>query len=310
MPPESKLRIARCVCTNLTFAELLDTAVRECLDLAALRRRTGASDGCGLCTPYLRTALRTGQTEFHELMTDEPANTPARPAEPPPPERGGKLVMSWSGGKDSALALYRLQRDPRYEVVGLMTTVSREYQRISHHGVREELLHRQAEAIGLPVTVLYFPPTEDAPPTMESLEAHMAEILAGYREQGVTLVGHGDIFLEELRAYRDRKLATAGMRGVFPLWREDTTALLREFTELGFRAWMTCVEPVLGIEFAGAAVDRDLLGRLPDKVDPCGEFGEFHSFVYDGPIFSRPIAVTRGETVERDGRFYTDLLAT
>ena len=222
----------------------------------------------------------------------------------------GRVVVSWSGGKDSAMALHQLQNDSRYEVVGLMTTISGEFRRVSHHGVREELLERQTAAIGLPLRKLYFggpgPASESA--TMEDFERCMAEVLAEVRADGAFLIGHGDIFLRDLRAYRERRLAAVGMRGVFPLWGQDTTALLHRFTRDGFRAVITCVEPVAA-KLAGAELSSALLGAdWPDGVDPCGEHGEYHSFVYDGPIFTHPVAFTRGPTIVRDGRHYTDLL--
>ncbi len=234
--------------------------------------------------------------------------TVMRDAELPGPPVKGKLVMSWSGGKDSAMALHRLLADRRYEVVGLLTTVSREFHRVSHHGVREELLELQAETLGLPLRKVYFPPSDDAPPTMAAFDAHMGEVMAEYRQQSVLFVGYGDIHLESLRAARLRRLHAAGMDGVFPLWGEPTDQLLREFASLGFRARLTCVEPVLGASFAGAELDAELLDRLPADVDPCGENGEYHSFVYAGPIFPSPLSLAVGETVQRDQRFYSDLL--
>jgi uncharacterized protein (TIGR00290 family) len=215
-----------------------------------------------------------------------------------------KVVFSWSGGKDSAMALHHILGDARYEVVALLTTISDSYKRISHHGVREELLELQARAIGLPLDRIYLPTSA----TNEQWEALMRRTLLRYRDAGVLLVGHGDIFLEDLRAYRERNLATLGMRGLFPLWKRNTARLVRRFIALGFRAYLCCVEGKLGPGFAGRALDTELLRDLPPGVDPCGEYGEFHSFVHAGPIFERPLDVKLGEVVLRDTRYYADLL--
>ncbi|OHB83381.1 MAG: hypothetical protein A2V98_12395 [Planctomycetes bacterium RBG_16_64_12] len=221
-----------------------------------------------------------------------------------------KVVISWSGGKDSALALYELQKSGRYEIVGLLTTVATEYGRVSHHGVREELLRAQAEAIGLPLDVLYLPSGPSGSCTFEEYEELMGRTMAKYREAGVLLVVHGDIFLEDLREYREAKLAKVGMKALFPIWRRDTTELVRSFIKLGFKAYISCVDgEKLPATFAGRAIDAELLGDLPDGVDPCGENGEFHSFVYDGPIFKRPLAIRVGEVVSRDTRHFAELLS-
>jgi uncharacterized protein (TIGR00290 family) len=223
------------------------------------------------------------------------------------PERTA-VVMSWSGGKDSALALHELRCDPRYEVVALMTSVSEEYRRISHHGVREELLEAQAAAIGLPLVKVYFPSGSATPCTNEVYEQIMGAVLEDFRSQGIFNVGFGDLFLEDLRAWRENNLAQVGMSGVFPIWKRDTRQLSREMIAMGFRAILSCVEGKVGPGFVGRAYDDRLLDDLPDGIDPCGEYGEFHSFVHDGPCFTRPVAVTVGETVIRDGRYYADLL--
>lgn len=218
------------------------------------------------------------------------------------------VILSWSGGKDSALALHELMRDPQYEVVGLMTSVSEEFRRISHHGVREELLDAQAAAIGLPLTKVYLPSGPTTPCTNEVYEQIMGDVLAGFRSRGVFAVGFGDLFLEDLRAYREGNLARAGMTGVFPIWRRDTGSLAREVIAMGFKAILSCVEGKVGPGFVGRPYDEALLRDLPEGIDPCGEYGEFHSFVHDGPCFARPVPVTVGETVVRDGRYYVDLL--
>jgi uncharacterized protein (TIGR00290 family) len=218
------------------------------------------------------------------------------------------VVMSWSGGKDSALALHELRLDPRYEVVALLTSVSEEFRRISHHGVREELLEAQVQAIGLPLTKVYLPSGPTAPCTNEVYEQIMGAVLEEFRSRGVYTVGFGDIFLEDLRTWRESNLAKAGMTGVFPIWKRDTRQLPRQMIAMGFRAILSCVEGKVGPGFAGRDYDERLLADLPPEIDPCGEYGEFHSFVHDGPCFRGPVTVTVGETVIRDGRYYADLL--
>jgi uncharacterized protein (TIGR00290 family) len=220
------------------------------------------------------------------------------------------LLFSWSGGKDSALALHALLAQPGvWEVVGLLTSVSDEYRRISHHGVREELLERQAEAIGLPLDKLRLP-AAGGPCTNGTYEALVGQKMAGYAARGVIHVGHGDIFLADLRAYREKNLAKLGMSGVFPLWQRNSRELVESFVALGFRAVLCCVEGAkLDASFVGRELDLSLVADLPPGIDPCGENGEYHSFVYDGPIFRRPIPVETGITLTRDNRHYIDLLA-
>lgn len=202
------------------------------------------------------------------------------------------------------MALHELLQDERYEVVALLTSVADAYRRISHHGVREELLELQSRAIGLPLEKLYLP----VDCTNEDWERLMAGVLERYRDEGVQWVGHGDIFLRDLREYRERNLARVGLRGLFPIWQRNTGRLVRRFIALGFKAYLSCVEGKLGEGFAGRAIDEDLLRDLPPGVDPCGEYGEFHSFVWDGPIFRQPIPVKVGEVVLRETRFFADLL--
>jgi uncharacterized protein (TIGR00290 family) len=218
------------------------------------------------------------------------------------------MVMSWSGGKDSAVALYELRNSDEYEVVALLTSISEEYRRISHHGVREALLDEQAAAIGIPLEKVYLPSVNGQPCPNDVYEQIMGEAMARFRAHGVHTVGFGDLFLEDLRIWREANLAKAGMRGIFPLWKRDTAAFAREVIRLGFKAFLSCVEGKVGPGFAGRAYDDDLLRDLPPGIDPCGEFGEFHSFVYDGPIFTHPVPVRVGEIVTRDGRYYADLL--
>ena len=220
------------------------------------------------------------------------------------------LVMCWSGGKDSALALDALQNDPAYDVVGLLTTLSKEFNRISHHGVRAELLNQQAQAIGLPLTTLHLDTTMADCATMDQYESLMAQTMHAFHEQGVRAVGFGDINLQDLRDYREKRLAEAGMTGVFPLWQRNTTELARDFIARGFRTRLSCVDSgKLDASFAGRLFDDALLADLPTGVDPCGENGEFHSFCFDGPIYrGQPIPVTVGEVLDRDVRIFADLL--
>lgn len=206
------------------------------------------------------------------------------------------------------MALHELRRSGSHHVVGLMCTVAEPQRRISHHGVREELLDRQAEAVGLPLRKVYLP-TRDGACTDETYEQLMRDALLPYRKAGVRWVAHGDIFLQALREYRERNLAAIGLRGMFPLWARNSTELIHTFVRLGFKAYVSCVDGnKLRPEFAGRSIDAAFVRDLPSDVDPCGEYGEYHSFVYDGPVFRRPVAVRVGETVERDGRYYADLL--
>jgi uncharacterized protein (TIGR00290 family) len=213
------------------------------------------------------------------------------------------FALSWSGGKDSALALWRL-RGERLEPQALITTVTEGYERISMHGVRRELLAPQAEALGIALVEVVIPPAC----VNELYEARMAEAFAAPPLAGVEGVAFGDLFLEDVRAYREQRLAVAGKCGLFPLWGQDTTALAREFLDAGFEATLVCVDPrALDPGFVGRAYDEQLIAELPPGIDPCGENGEFHTFVHAGPIFAEPIACERGEIVERDGFVFCDL---
>ncbi len=216
-----------------------------------------------------------------------------------------KVLMSWSGGKDSCVALDELQRSPNHEVVGLITTVTRDYDRISIHGVRRSLLAQQAEALGLPLHEVFIP----AECSNDAYEAAMGEALGGHRDAGCTAVAFGDLFLADIRAYRDALMARNGMAALYPVWGRDTRAFVERFEDAGFRAAISCVDlDRLDASFAGRSIDRALLADLPPEVDPCGENGEFHSFVFDGPCFARPVPIELGETVTR-GRFcFRDLL--
>jgi uncharacterized protein (TIGR00290 family) len=216
------------------------------------------------------------------------------------------ILLAWSGGKDSTLALEELNRSARWRVVRLLTTVTEAFDRITMHGVRTELLREQARALGLPLTVVGIPPGSDN----DLYEERMAAALASARGDGVRSVAFGDLFLEEVRQYREVMLAKVGMRCVFPLWGLDTYDLAERFISSGYEAVLTCVdtEQIPG-SFAGKPFDREMLGDLPPSADPCGENGEFHTFVYNGPLFAQPVWNRLGELVLRDGRFmYADLV--
>jgi uncharacterized protein (TIGR00290 family) len=217
-----------------------------------------------------------------------------------------KVLFTWSGGKDSVLALYELQIRQDYEVVALLTTLTEDYDRISMHGVRSLLLERQANSLGLPIEKVYISKNS----SNEEYEASMTEVLQKYLTSGVSSVGFGDIFLEDLRKYREDHLSKIGMKAVFPIWKRDTTELAHEFIDLDFKAVITCVDSnVLDKIFIGRLFDEHFLSELPANVDPCGENGEFHSFVYDGPIFQKRVSYERGEINLRDNRFwYCDLI--
>jgi uncharacterized protein (TIGR00290 family) len=215
-----------------------------------------------------------------------------------------KVLFCWSGGKDSAMALHALRQNGDISITGLLTTVTDDCDRISMHGVRRALLLRQAEEIGLRLQEVRIPPECVNP----IYEARMKEAMLLQKESGVTSVAFGDIFLEDLREYRERNLALVGMKAVFPIWGRDTRELARGFWEMGFRAVAVCIDArKLSPEFAGRELDEEFFQDLPEGVDPCGENGEFHTFVYDGPIFSKRIAVERGEMAERDGFYFCDL---
>lgn len=216
-----------------------------------------------------------------------------------------KIIFSWSTGKDSTLALYEILKSEKYEVVSLLTTVTRDYDRVTMHGVRRVLLEKQAEAIGLPLTEMFISPSA----TNEEYEKQMGEALARFQQQGVTGVAFGDIFLEDLRTYREEKLARIGMKAIFPLWKRDTTELIRGFVASGFKAVITCADSrVLSKTVVGRYIDASFLSLLPAGIDPAGENGEYHSFAFDGPLFRKPVAFTVGETVLRDSFYFCDLI--
>ena len=215
-----------------------------------------------------------------------------------------KAILSWSSGKDSAYTLFTVQRELPFEVVGLLTTVTDPFQRVSMHGVREDLLECQAERIGLPLHKIRIP----SPCPNAVYEAKMQEYLTAQRAQGIEHIIFGDLFLEDLRRYREDRLREIGMKGLFPLWMRDTGSLSRQMIHDGFKAVLTCVDlKKLPKSFAGRFYDASLLNDFPPDTDPCGENGEFHSFVYGGPIFREEIPIERGETVEREGFAFADI---
>jgi uncharacterized protein (TIGR00290 family) len=221
------------------------------------------------------------------------------------------ILLAWSGGKDSTLALERLLADERYRVVGLVTTVTNTYERIAIHGVRRSILHRQAEMLRLPLIEAGIPPQA----SNDIYESAFASALDRAREAtstDVSDIAFGDLFLADVRHYREAMLTHLGWRGVYPIWGEDTAKLVRDFTKRGHRAMLSCVDThQLGAEFCGRGFDDALLADLPPSCDPCGENGEFHTCVHASPLFAKPIPLTRGERVLRDGRFqYVDLIET
>jgi uncharacterized protein (TIGR00290 family) len=215
------------------------------------------------------------------------------------------ILFCWSGGKDSAMALHVLSERPDVRAVALLTTVTETYDRISMHGVRRELLVQQAQSIGLPLHEVRIPPQCVNP----IYEARMEEALRIYYAEGVRTVAFGDIFLQDLRVYREKNLARIGMTALFPIWKRDTRELIRSFHAANFRAIAACIDPkALDRSFAGRELDDAFFRDLPAGVDPCGENGEFHTFVFDGPIFHNPISIRTGKIVERDSFIYCDLL--
>ena len=217
-----------------------------------------------------------------------------------------KVILSWSGGKDSSLALHELRASDAYQVAALLTTVTEDYDRISMHGVRRTLLDQQAESLGLPLIEVLISKTA----TNDEYGDKMREVLTKCVGDGIYQVAFGDIFLDDLKKYREENLSLVGMKGIFPVWKRDTTELARTFIALGFKAVVTCVDTeALDKSFAGRLYDESFLSDLPAGIDPCGENGEFHSFAYDGPIFKSAIPHTLGEIVLRENRFcYCDVI--
>jgi uncharacterized protein (TIGR00290 family) len=215
------------------------------------------------------------------------------------------VLLAWSSGKDSAFSLHVLRAMGDVEVVGLLTTINEAHDRVAMHAVRRSLLEAQAGAAGLPLTLVRIP----HPCPNEVYEAAMGRVLEEARARGVSGVAFGDLFLEDIRRYREERMAGTGMRLLFPLWGRPTPALADDMLASGLRARITCVDPrVLAASFAGREFDRRLLSDLPAGVDPCGENGEFHTFAWDGPMFRHPVPVRGGDVVEREGFVFADLL--
>ncbi len=237
-----------------------------------------------------------------------PADSPA--AAPAATLQSGPLaarptMLSWSSGKDSAWALHQLQQDPSIDLRGLFCTVNQAFSRVAMHGVRLELLQQQAKALGLPLQVIDLP----WPCSNEDYQTIMTEFVAGARAAGIACFAFGDLFLQDIRQYREAKLAESGITPIFPLWGRPTAELAREMIAGGLRAKLTCIDPKhMPLALAGHEFDAALLEALPAGVDPCGEYGEFHSFVYDGPMFRHPVALEVGEVVERDGFVFADFM--
>jgi len=218
-----------------------------------------------------------------------------------------KCLVSWSSGKDSAWMVHVLRQQPDIQLAGVLTTVNEVYQRVAMHAVRVELLEAQADALGLPLWQIPIP----SPCPNEVYERVMAAAVARAVGEGFTHMAFGDLFLEDIKRYREDKLAGTGLTPIFPLFGADTTTLAREMVAGGLKARLTCVNPrVLDAKFAGREFDASLLDELPASVDPCGERGEFHSFAYAGPMFSKSILIKSGEVVERDGFVFADVMPT
>jgi uncharacterized protein (TIGR00290 family) len=221
------------------------------------------------------------------------------------------ILLSWSGGKDSAWALHLLRQQPEFEVVALLTTINEKFRRVAIHGFREELLDRQADAVGLPLWKVDLP----FPCSNADYDSRMAAVCARAASEGLHGIAFGDLFLEDIRAYRIAKLAGTGLEPIFPVWCASlgitTAELARQMLAAGLRAHLTCIDPrVLSPSFAGRSFNAALLADLPAGIDPCGERGEFHTFAFAGPMFARTLSVLPGERVERDNFIYADLLPT
>jgi uncharacterized protein (TIGR00290 family) len=216
-----------------------------------------------------------------------------------------RVALSWSSGKDSAWSLHLLRQDPGVEVVSLITTINETFDRVAMHSVRRSLLEQQAESTGLPLWAIPLP----WPCSNEQYESRMREVCARAVAEGVEAIAFGDLFLADIRAYRERQLEGTGLEPMFPVWQLPTAELARDMIAAGLRARITCVDPKrLAPGFAGRDFDAQFLADLPPDIDPCGENGEFHSFVYDGPMFRHPIPIQTGEIVERDGFVFADLM--
>jgi uncharacterized protein (TIGR00290 family) len=208
-----------------------------------------------------------------------------------------KTFFNWSTGKDSALALHYLMQDKNYSIEHLLTSVNKDFDRVSMHGLRRELFLEQIKSLDLPFSTIELPEE----PSMAEYEMLMKEAVSGLQQQGFIYAAFGDIFLEDLKKYREQQLAAFHIKALFPLWKKDTTELLKEFIDLGFKAILVCINAdLLDASFAGRIIDNDFLKDLPSNVDPCGENGEFHTFCFDGPIFKSPVLFKTGEKVYRE----------
>jgi uncharacterized protein (TIGR00290 family) len=216
-----------------------------------------------------------------------------------------KVLLAWSSGKDSAYSLYVLRQTAGIEVVGLLTTINAAFDRVAMHGVRRTLVEAQASSVGLPLTVAAIP----HPCSNAAYQEVMGRTVAEAREQGVEAVAFGDLFLAEVRSYREQMMLGSGLTALFPLWGRPTAALAREMINSGMRAVITTLDPrLVSTEWAGRDFDHAFLKTLPKGLDPCGENGEFHTFIWDGPMFARPLGIRVGETVQREGFVFTDIL--
>jgi uncharacterized protein (TIGR00290 family) len=212
-----------------------------------------------------------------------------------------KILLAWSGGKDSALALYEIKKRRDLEIVSLITTITEDYDRVSMHGVRRVLLESQAESLGIPLYKIFISKSSSD----EEYGHKMKEMLTRFSSLGVSSVVFGDIFLEDLRKFREKQLSKVGMKGIFPLWKKNTLELAHAFINLGFRAIVTSTDSkVLHRKFVGREIDEKFLAQIPPSVDPCGENGEFHTFVFSGPIFKKRLLFRVGKVVLRENRFY------
>ncbi|TYA92222.1 Dph6-related ATP pyrophosphatase [Seonamhaeicola marinus] len=208
-----------------------------------------------------------------------------------------KTYFNWSSGKDSALALYHLLQDKNYTVDELITTVNSHYSRVSMHGLRNALLQAQTEAIGINSSFIELPEMPD----MATYENIMSKTVSRLKNEGFTHTAFGDIFLEDLRKYREDQLSKQGFKAVFPIWKRDTKELLNEFLDLGFKTIIVCANSkFFNEDFVGTIIDKDFINNLPEGVDPCGENGEFHTFCFDGPIFKQPVTFSIGEKIYRE----------
>lgn len=216
-----------------------------------------------------------------------------------------KVIVSWSSGKDSAWMLFQLLKDPSIEVVGLCCSINREAKRVAMHGVQIDLLQKQADALNLPLDLIELP----FPCSNEDYLNQMSAYINSLKERNIDAMAFGDLYLDDVKAYREDMFADSGIEVIFPLWQSDTKAIPQQLFDAGFRTFITCIDPakipsdLIGIEYNQAYIDA-----LPADVDPCGENGEFHSFIFDAPMFSQPIKVKKGEVVERDGFLYADVL--